>query len=97
MPRLIDADALIKDIETYNVSDGYFQHWIELQPTVEAVPVKKGEWLPMYCSAVFGGSASAWGSSIAGYMCSECDEEISIDDDYDYCPYCSSRNVKKDD
>ena len=59
--------------------------------------IKEGEWLPMYCSSVFGGNASAWGSSIAGYMCSECDEEISLDDDYAYCPYCGSRNVKKDD
>lgn len=33
--RLIDADALIRDIEHYNLSDGKFQHWVEIQPTIE--------------------------------------------------------------
>ena len=39
MTRLIDADALIRDIEQYHLSDGAFQHWVEVQPTVDAVPV----------------------------------------------------------
>lgn len=34
--RLIDADALIRDIEHYNLSDGKFQHWVEIQPTIES-------------------------------------------------------------
>ena len=33
--RLIDADKLLKDIEQYHLSDGFFQHWVEVQPTVE--------------------------------------------------------------
>ena len=37
--RLIDADALLRDIEHYHVSDGKMQHWVEIQPTVDAVPV----------------------------------------------------------
>lgn len=37
--RLIDADALMRDIEQYHLSNGKFQHWTELQPTVDAVPV----------------------------------------------------------
>lgn len=32
--RLIDADALLRDVEQYHVSDGKFQHWLELQPTI---------------------------------------------------------------
>ena len=39
--RLIDADALIRDIEHYNLSDGKFQHWVEIQPTIELQ-----EWTP---------------------------------------------------
>ena len=111
MSRLIDADSLVRNIKKCEKYIGKYEKdipydediyvsimmTIEDEPTVDAVPVKKGEWLPMYCSSVFGGSASAWGSSIAGYMCSECDEEIGTNDDYDYCPYCGSRNVKKDD
>ena len=37
--RLIDADALMRDIEQYHLSNGKFQFWVELQPTVDAVPV----------------------------------------------------------
>ena len=33
--RLIDADALMRDIEKYHLSDGKFQHWVEVQPTIE--------------------------------------------------------------
>ena len=32
--RLIDADILMRDINKYHVSDGKFQHWIEVQQTV---------------------------------------------------------------
>lgn len=35
MSRLIDADALMRDIEQYHLSDGMFQHWVEVQPTIE--------------------------------------------------------------
>lgn len=32
--RLIDADKLMRDIREYHVSDGKFQHWVDVQPTV---------------------------------------------------------------
>ena len=38
--RLIDADKLLRDIEHYNLSDGKFQHWVEIQPTIEKEPKK---------------------------------------------------------
>lgn len=37
--RLVDADALLRDIEKYHVSEGKFQHWLELQPTI--VPAER--------------------------------------------------------
>ena len=40
MEKLIDADALMRDIEQYHLSDGKFQHWVEVQPTVDAVPTE---------------------------------------------------------
>lgn len=40
--RLIDADELLHDIEKYHLSDGKFQHWVEVQNTVDAIPI---EWL----------------------------------------------------
>ena len=39
--RLVDADALLRDIEKYHVSEGKFQHWLELQPTI--VPAERSE------------------------------------------------------
>ena len=39
--RLIDADKLLRDIEKYHVSEGKFQHWLELQPTI--VPADTAE------------------------------------------------------
>lgn len=41
--RPIDADKLLKDIEQYHLSDGFFQHWVEVQPTIEER--KKGKWI----------------------------------------------------
>ena len=41
--RLIDADALMRDVEHYHLSDGKFQHWIEIQPTIEER--KTGKWM----------------------------------------------------
>lgn len=38
--RLVNADHLLRDIEEYHVSDGWFQHWLELQPTI--VPATEG-------------------------------------------------------
>lgn len=40
--RLINADALMRDIEKYHLSDGKFQHWVEVQPTIEER--KTGNW-----------------------------------------------------
>ena len=32
--RLIDANKLMRDIEEYHLSDGKFQHWVDVQQTV---------------------------------------------------------------
>lgn len=37
--KLIDANALMRDIENYHLSDGKFQHWVEVQPTIDAAKV----------------------------------------------------------
>lgn len=36
---LIDRQKLLKDIEQYHLSDGFFQHWVEVQQSVDAVKV----------------------------------------------------------
>lgn len=32
--RLIDADKFERDIEQYHLSDGKFQHWVQVQNTI---------------------------------------------------------------
>jgi len=75
--RLIDADALMRDIEQYHLSDGKFQHWVEVQQTVDAVPVRHGKWV--------------WNDygGVGNYHCSEC---LKIcNERHDYCPSCGAR------
>lgn len=48
--RPIDADKLLKDIEQYHLSDGFFQHWVEAQPTIEGR--KKGKWIRITQGAI---------------------------------------------
>lgn len=41
--RLIDADKLMHDISEYHVSDGKFQHWVDVQsPVIEAEGTDEG-------------------------------------------------------
>ena len=42
--RMIDANKLLRDIEEYHVSDGKFQHWVQIQQTIEPKR-KKGQCL----------------------------------------------------
>ena len=39
MDDLISRQALLRDIEKYHLSDGMFQHWVEVQPSIDAVEV----------------------------------------------------------
>ena len=83
MLRPIDANALMRDIEQYHLSDGKFQHWVEVQPTIDAEPVRHGKWKCTYLPNGF----------LLEQTCSECGltfEEPS-GHDYDYCPRCGCR------
>lgn len=39
MADLIDRQALLRDVEKYHLSDGKFQHWVEVQQSADAVKV----------------------------------------------------------
>lgn len=39
MAEYIEREALLRDIEHYHVSDGTFQHWVQVQPAADVVPV----------------------------------------------------------
>ena len=104
--RPIDADALIRDIELYHVSDGQFQHWVESQPTIDVEPVRYGHW-------VYDPNGMDWG--LPAWICSEChcqnnnipthirgkDSMIRVTEPLrwegsDYCPNCGAKMRKEE-
>ena len=79
--RLVDADALLRDIEKYHVSDGKFQHWVQIQPTIEPER-KKGKWIPHP------------GGKFVGfpYMHYKCDQCRDFEpEERNFCPNCGSQ------
>lgn len=76
--KLIDADALLKDINDYPYGyRGMIKDTIAKQPTVD--PVKRGHW-------VYAGHGWA-GEGI--YKCSICGHHTP--DNGNYCPYCGAK------
>ena len=87
--RLIDADALIRELKgikvTFGSGNGLVEGGIEIaisttnaQPTVDAVERKRGKWSPVDSYSASGGDEKAWevqGNPIAFYYCSECKEQ----------------------
>jgi hypothetical protein len=82
--RLIDADALLKDIKgrkTRTYPKGELEWTIEQQPTIKAVPVVHGEWIarnPL--------------NPDSDKYCSNCKHDISAIKAvyYDFCPACGT-------
>ena len=91
MKRLIDANALMRDIEQYHLSDGKFQHWVEVQPTIDAEPVRHGKWKWLSCTYDRVPKEKE-------YECSECHHKTIVHGDdmpwEKYCPNCGCRMDK---
>ena len=88
--RLIDADALLKDIKgrkTRTYPKGELEWTIEQQPTIEAVPVMRGKWERTNITCEDG-----W----ALYRCTNCDwhttyyYSFSASPTYNFCPNCGA-------
>ena len=45
MAEYIDRENLLRDIDHYHVSDGKFQHWVEIQLAADVAPVVHGHWV----------------------------------------------------
>lgn len=81
MADLIDRATLIKILKT----GGYWEKedlevaiaCVEQTPTVDAVPVVRGRWLPV-------------DEKNDAFDCSECDSMVS--NKFNYCPHCGSYN-----
>ena len=97
----IEREKLLQDIEHYHLSDGKFQHWVEIQPAADVAPVVHGRW-------VFGKDlACCWGQILKNkyhLYCSECleqafnrseDNDPDFDIDTPYCPNCGAKMDKE--
>lgn len=81
MADLIDRQALLRDIEKYHLSDGMFQHWVEVQPSVEAEPVRHGRWIDE--------TFKPTGLVFHPYVCDQCG--CHSESNFTYCPDCGAR------
>lgn len=74
--RAIDADKLLRDIEKYHVSDGKFQHWIQIQPTIKP----EQRWIP--CSEKYPNPGERVLVTIGGYDMWVWDCKADREDDF---------------
>lgn len=82
MTRLIDADELLKYKTDHEMIS---THLIYNAPTVDAEPVRHGQWLSREEGVVY----PFW----ERYTCSACGKHA---DNTEYCPHCGARMVKDD-
>lgn len=80
MAEYIEREKLLREIEHYHVSDGKFQHWVQLQPAADVTPVVRGQWLP----TEFPFMAECEECSVCGYR-------VVYGCDWHYCPNCGAR------
>lgn len=80
--RLIDADALKFDIMCVYGSNPQYINWLNHAPTVDAVPVRHGKWLPENRTM-----DAFWVCSCCGFP-SEAHGAFKI---YKFCPNCGAR------
>ena len=80
MAEYIDREKLLRDIDHYHVSDGKFQHWVEIQFAEDVSPVVHGEWI---CKPISGYSS---------FICSKCRTAYSDNNGrWNYCPNCGAK------
>lgn len=105
--RLIDADDLLTAFPAWEneiFRTSAVRGTINACPTVDAVPVKHGRWIPVDSYSAFGGDESTWmahGNPIAFYYCSKCKEQARAGEDGEslltkYCPDCGAVMDGKD-
>lgn len=109
--RLIDADALMKVIREHDyplrshfnsTDNGMFtigvQQAVDEAPTIDAVPVVRGEWIVDECDTTDDVPSSSW----VDFHCSECSMEYGLEEGqygwcrderipYKYCPNCGAK------
>ena len=80
MAEYIDREKLLRDINHYHLSDGKFQHWVEVQQAADVSPVRHGRWVPT--KAPFMNECED---------CSVCGYRTVWGHRYNYCPNCGAK------
>ena len=89
--RLIDADALPKEISWDKIENTAFWETINEQPTIDAEPVKHAHWIP---------DERETGEGSNTYKCSACGEIQMLiegtpnENGWKYCPHCGAKMVE---
>lgn len=104
----MSLDTIKSYIEVWNckgcLPDGGTQHNVmavddlSCLPTIEAEPVRHGQWVAVSCFEACGGDEEVWmahGNPTAYHYCSECKNETYLNEEgkeilSDYCPFCGA-------
>lgn len=84
MDEYIEREKLLRDINHYHLSDGKFQHWVEVQQAADVAPVRHGRWIDAYPD-IEPNPMCMYG------ICSECGFEQGISKYLKYCPNCGAK------
>lgn len=81
MAEYIEREKLLRDIEHYHLSDGKFQHWVEIQLAADVKPVVHGLWVHL--------GGDEWCCSACGFVIST--EGSWEKPDKKYCEDCGAK------
>ena len=88
MPKeYIEREKLLQDIEHYHLSDGKFQHWVEIQLAADVAPVRHGRWRWITYDA---------NPKIGNWHCTYCNRIPKSFQKEDFCPNCGAKMDKED-
>ena len=100
MGKLIDADKLKRKAQkaateawkmkvnaSVEVVLNQFIDWIDVQPPVDAAPVRHGRWIP--CNSKYGHDEKV-------YLCNQCNHNVGFKK-MNFCPNCGARMDGDDD
>ena len=80
MAEYIEREKLLRDINHYHLSDGMFQHWVEVQQAADVAPVAHGWWE----------TNSDRPDSLICSVC-KCGFDMWKHDPHNYCPNCGAK------